>query len=283
MYKFKQISVDCVIWRLWRFFRAKTVKNRQKSDKAVKNYTVNTIRKIRIVLHILYRMKTVLLQVTVRQRARLSALTAQVRLPPRLTALNITMPPVRTTTSVLNRHIKLLRQASSYMYPPLRGGQADYGENQGRFSPEEAAFYRVKSERCYLGEEYFAQRTEKLRKMLCDGSTAAYRKDCRSHCRAGRSNCWVDWRGNMGMCGMIPAAEENNVLQHGFTACWENVKKEADGIRLPEKCAECKYSVVCNVCAAVCLCETGTYNTAPDYVCRYSRLVCENMMRPKGE
>lgn len=181
------------------------------------------------------------------------------------------------------KKLKLHVQSSSYMYPPLRSGQTEYGENQGRFSPEEAAFYRIKSEQLYLGAQRFEQKAEKLKKYICDTSSKPMKKDCRSHCRAGRSNFWVDWQGNMGMCGMIPASENNNVLKNGFSQCWENVKKEADGIRLPEKCSECKYSAICNICAAVCLCETGSYSEAPEYLCKYSRLTCENIMRTKGE
>lgn len=177
----------------------------------------------------------------------------------------------------LNVHV----QSSPYMYPQLRAGQGDFGENHGRFSPEQAAFYRVQSDLMYMGEERFLQKVGQLRKTeQSNGGTA--KKDCRMHCRAGRSNCWVDWKGNMGMCGMIPAGE-NSVLEKGFSECWENVKKKAASVRLPQKCADCRYSPICSVCAAVCLCETGSYDCPPEYVCRYSQLTYENMMKTKGE
>lgn len=175
------------------------------------------------------------------------------------------------------RRLNLYVQSSSYMYPQLRSRQAEYGENQGRFSPDEAAFYRIKSEQLYLGEEQFEQKAEKLKKIIRDTSSKPIKKDRRMYCRAGRSNFWVDWQGNMSICGMIPASENNNVLKNGFSECWETAKKEADGIRLPEKCGECKYSSICNICAAVCFCETGSYSEAPEYLCRYSHMTYENI------
>ena len=120
------------------------------------------------------------------------------------------------------------------------------------------------------------QKTSMLRKSFSDRLPEADKSDCRIHCRAGRSNCWIDWRGNMGMCGMIPA-EDNSVLKNGFLKCWEKVKNSSAQIRLPQKCIDCKYKTVCNVCAAVCICETGKYDAAPEYMCRYSQLIYDKL------
>ncbi len=86
----------------------------------------------------------------------------------------------------------------------------------------------------------------------------------------------------MGICGMIPA-EDNSVVEKGFSACWENAKETAKQILLPEKCVGCEYSSVCSVCAAVCMCESGKTDAVPEYMCTYSRKIYEDMMRIKEE
>ena len=173
-------------------------------------------------------------------------------------------------------------QTSAYMYPPLRREDADYGENQGRLSPEQAAFYRVKSEVVHLGKDRFYEKIKNLDEVALEDAVSECGRGRNMMCRAGKSNCWVDWHGNMGMCGMVPAGD-NNILEKGFSACWETVKAGAKKVILPQKCTECKYSAICNVCAAICLCETGRYDTAPAYLCRYSSSTLDRIMELKAE
>ena len=69
--------------------------------------------------------------------------------------------------------------------------------------------------------------------------------------------------------------EKINALDIGFSEAWEKVWQEAEKIRLPLKCSVCKYRHFCNVCAAVCYCETGGFDEPPQYVCELSENTAE--------
>ncbi len=56
----------------------------------------------------------------------------------------------------------------------------------------------------------------------------------------------------------------------GFNEAWSRVKKFTTEIELPSKCQCCKYRKICNVCAAACFTETGSFSVAPQYICRFS-------------
>lgn len=157
-------------------------------------------------------------------------------------------------------------KASSYMYPPVRC-DFDAGENPARFPAKEAAAYRVKCDLLKLGREEFLKRADNL----------GYHDECidfpdygdESRCRAGRSAFWIDWQGNMSMCGMIPSAF--SVTELGFAACWEKVREFTKQIKMPPECRNCLYRKVCPVCAAACVAETGSFVSAPQYLCEFSK------------
>lgn len=162
-------------------------------------------------------------------------------------------------------HVK----SSPYMYPPMRKDETSMGENSGRFTSEDAAYYRVLDEYTHYGREHFIKKAESFLKSLEFPLPQNVDEGEKIKCRAGTSSFWIDWKGNMGACGMIPV-ENNSVVEKGFNDCWEKVKSETDTIRMPKKCSVCRYKHICNVCPAVCYTETGTFGTAPDYVCSYT-------------
>lgn len=58
------------------------------------------------------------------------------------------------------------------------------------------------------------------------------------------------------------------MLDLGFEQAWKVIHGETAKIRLPRECAVCAERKICRVCAAMCLSETGSFDTRPDYVCR---------------
>ena len=94
---------------------------------------------------------------------------------------------------------KLLVQATSYMFPPLRRDPGQVGRND-RFTPEEAAYYSARIESLMNGEEAFLER----RRTQADaGLCAEPGEDCGSlegegiRCRAGKCSFWVTWDGRL--------------------------------------------------------------------------------------
>ena len=67
-------------------------------------------------------------------------------------------------------------------------------------------------------------------------------------------------------CGMIGIGE-NNVLDQGFSACWENLKKWTKSYKHPIKCTECQYETICVRCAAASCAEELDFEKSPQYVC----------------
>lgn len=166
----------------------------------------------------------------------------------------------------------LFIKATTYMYPQTRS-QGAFGENDGRFTPEQAAAGRLKYDLIHYGREEFVRRFEAMRQ-----GVAECENDCIDQseggdgvrCRAGRSAFWIDASGNMSACGMFDG--KHSVPEEGFLSAWQNVIKETSEIKLPPECKTCKYRHFCNVCAAVCYCESGDFGRLPSYVCEMSRL-----------
>lgn len=158
---------------------------------------------------------------------------------------------------------------ASYMFPAAR-----LSINRERFSPEDAALYRVIGDYKKLGKDEFLERAERIERgveYIQSGSCIDPEiKNTGVRCRAGTSSVWIDYKGNMSMCGMIPADEKNNIPLRGFRECFENVKSFTKNIVLPEKCTECRFKYICNVCAASCNAEAGSFCKTPDYICRMS-------------
>lgn len=173
----------------------------------------------------------------------------------------------------LSRELGLHIKATPYMYPKMRTDAGVIGENDGRLTPELAARYRVVWDALRLERDEFLRRAKAI-----EQGVAAVEKDCASppaeggemQCRAGRSSLWINSRGQMTACGLIPDGGVD-VLEKGYAAAWAAVRCRTGQIRLPAECAVCKYKGYCNVCAAVCYCETGSFDKKPEYVCEMTK------------
>lgn len=163
---------------------------------------------------------------------------------------------------------------ASYMFPAAR-----LSAKRERLSPEDAGLYRVIADYKKLDKDEFLDRAERIERgveYIQSGSCIDPEiKNTGVRCRAGTSSVWIDYKGNMSMCGMIPADEKNNIPLRGFRECFEDVHAFVKKIVLPEKCTECRYRYMCNVCAASCNAETGCFGEVPTYVCRMTECAAE--------
>lgn len=171
----------------------------------------------------------------------------------------------------LTGEMGLNMKLTTYMYPPVRRDAGSVGSNSGRFTPKEAALYRVKYSLLTLGEEEFLRRAENLNAFFdseneCVDDIEAERG---VRCRAGRSALWVDHLGNVSPCGMI-SGESPNAAQSTLAECWQAVRQRTAEIRTPAECVNCRLRPLCPVCAAACKCETGSFDIAPKYLCEMS-------------
>lgn len=160
----------------------------------------------------------------------------------------------------ISKALNIPFKPTTYSYPPVRLGEV----NESRFIPETAAEYINSIDEYYLDDEYYRRKLEKILE-LKKGE-----RDNRVHCRAGRASFWITADGIMRPCGMMPSPD-SKPLEIGFKNAWEQTKTQTRQIRLPEECLSCKFSGICNVCAAMCIAETGEFNKVPEYICRMTK------------
>lgn len=181
------------------------------------------------------------------------------------------------------REEKLVIQATSYMFPPLRRDPAMVGKNE-RFSAEEAAYYSAKVEALLNGEDAFLARTdEELPPLPGDADENCDAPGEKIRCRAGKCSFWVTWEGTLMPCGMLPDSTAGNAFDLGFLPAWEMASQIADGIRLPAKCGECNLRDSCKACAAMVLTESGRFDKVPEYRCRMAHAFARERQRLKDE
>lgn len=163
----------------------------------------------------------------------------------------------------------LIAEVATYMFPPIRLPGGENGKND-RFTPAEAARWRIETARLQLGEERFYEYLRGLRDGIAPREPSADCAEGGAHsgitCRAGKASFWMAWDGRMLPCGMMTQPEAYP-LRDGFDAAWKKIGSEARRMTLSGECASCKNRFVCNSCAAAALCETGSFSGTPEYLC----------------
>lgn len=170
------------------------------------------------------------------------------------------------------KDLGLHETATTYLYPPSRRIKGIFGSNPCRFSADEAAYYKVKYDYLSLGREEFLKRAEKIENglSLYDECSDPAQEGSEMLCRAGKTTCWINYKGEMNACGLFSNGD-CSVTELGYKACWEKIRENTAAIKTPAKCVGCRYKKLCPTCAAVCKCETGYTHKAPDYVCELSQ------------
>lgn len=164
---------------------------------------------------------------------------------------------------------------TAYCYPQVRLDK-DFGKNDGRMSPYDAALCTVNCEKYRFRNGDFSERARKILEESDD-------EKCDSvSCRAGRAAYWITSDGFMQPCGLLPAIQIN-VLETGFENAWKQLVEDVRKIRLPKECVTCRYSHICHSCAAMCYAETGCFDKVPEYICQMSRHVYELTEKEQGE
>ncbi len=168
----------------------------------------------------------------------------------------------------------LIFKGTGYMFPQIR-----LGEPKSRISAREVSAIRAHIDRRLLSDEDYRERTKRIRagiEIEKDSDCPVDETDGAAiRCRAGSTSAWVDSKGNMSFCGMIPAGADCSVPEKGFAECWNIVKKKASEVRMPGKCLNCEYKNICTLCAASQLCEEGNYDSPSPYVCEMAKTMCE--------
>lgn len=168
-----------------------------------------------------------------------------------------------------SKEIDVPLQVADYMFPPIRRNASMIGQNK-RFTPKEAAYYRLKTYRLQNRREVYLEHLKRIVKE--EGIPLGLDNSCEDildgiiQCRAGRSTYWITWDGKLTPCGMMhtPAIDVKNKI---FETCWDLLVQQSKQIRLTGICNNCSKRSICHSCAAMALAETGEFSRIPIYLC----------------
>ena len=89
-------------------------------------------------------------------------------------------------------------------------------------------------------------------------------------CHAGLDQYTINWAGNMYACELLTQGY-TEPFKDGFAYAWEHLPEQYPRTKRINKCAECKYAVVCETCPANRIVETGDWYGIPEYACKEAR------------
>ncbi len=174
----------------------------------------------------------------------------------------------------------LIIKPASYMYPPLRS-KGETGENEARLTAKDAAINTLLCRKLTFTSEQLKAKAEQM--------AALQMPDCIDDsqgdgikCRAGKCSFWITFDGKMTACGMMNN-ECGDLKTQQFKDVWQSTLEFSKQIRMPIECNTCIYKSVCNVCAAMCLAETGEFGKKPQYVCNMMKNIVDGFKNKFGE
>lgn len=169
----------------------------------------------------------------------------------------------------------LFIEMNTYMFPCHRCGREAFAQDV-RVTAEEAAQAELEIQKRQVPQDVFAMRCE-YQKMMMEKRGEMGDRSLEIACRAGRSSCWVTWQGMLTPCVFM---EKGYSLQDmPLNEAWKRVVADCDAIRLPNACAGCAHAHVCSVCPARVYWESGSYDEAPAYFCRYTQQLVTGLAR----
>lgn len=166
----------------------------------------------------------------------------------------------------LGKELGVPVHADHYMMPAVRERSLPF-DAQVRLHPEDAAALAFQALKLHLDADIFRQYVRESVRRVND--PAFPRGDGHISCLAGNCSFFINWQGRLFPCVMLSELSAP-VFDLGFLAAWETVSAKARNLSLSTKCRQCRFRPICRTCAAASFLETGSYQGAPDYLCRYA-------------
>lgn len=161
-------------------------------------------------------------------------------------------------------HYNLYMKMDTYMYPSSRERLHDFNQN-ARLTAKKAAHKSIEIKQRQYSREVFKEYRESILEK-CHQNTPS-QETC-LNCRAGLSAFWMTWYGSMTPC-IFMKHPSIDVFKEGFDQSWQYIVEKTKEIHLPQDCLTCTKREVCQVCGASALCETGSHDKKPEYMCEY--------------
>lgn len=167
----------------------------------------------------------------------------------------------------------LIYEPNTYMYPPIRRDLTMTGRNE-RFTPKEAAYYRLSTYRKQYGEENYRKFLRAILQHYVSpkglDESCTDDKNGRMRCRAGSASFWITWDGWLTPCGMMPEPKVE-MQEKPFLQAWQTLVYESENLKLSSVCRDCPDKKLCHSCAAMAMAETGKASGIPVYLCEMVR------------
>lgn len=164
-------------------------------------------------------------------------------------------------------------QVATYMFPPTRRDASSIGKNH-RLSPDEAARARVTADWLQGDPEWFAGQAKRFQRFVPIETVMANNELERIEhgmmCRAGRSSFWLNWKGELGNCGMY-SSKNVSLKDKTFEEAWKEIVTETKDFRYAPYCSICPNQRLCHACIAMVHNECGTGEGRPAYICEMSQ------------
>ncbi|MCI6059648.1 MAG: radical SAM protein [Dorea sp.] len=178
---------------------------------------------------------------------------------------------------------KLILQVTTYMFPPIRRDDSLVGEND-RFTPEEAARYRLECFRLQYGEKQYQSYLQNVINGYAPppglDESCIDPLDGKIRCRAGKASFWITWDGWMTPCGLMNEPKID-IKEKSFSEAWKDLVDESNQLVTSGLCVRCANQEICHPCAAMGLAETGDTSGVPEYLCKMvremRRIACEEL------
>lgn len=205
-----------------------------------------------------------------------------------LVKLNCSLTPQNVgDLEAINNYAKernLVLSVATYMFPPVRRDESMVGQND-RFTPQEAAKYRIEDIRLQNDEEYFKGYLQSIVNGIVPppglDESCVDPVDGKVRCRAGKACFWITWDRYMTPCGMMQEPKVD-LTELSFSSAWEKLCVVTDDMRLSGTCQECSNQKVCHACAAMAMAETGRTDGIPKYLCEQT-LAMQSIARQELE
>lgn len=160
---------------------------------------------------------------------------------------------------------------TSYMFPPVRRKENTVGVNEARFSPEDAAKYRLLVYKLQNSQAHYRKLLQDIKNGYAVppglDETCVDPVDGHVRCRAGSASFWVTWDGFVTPCGMMPKPKVDSTGRD-FVEIWSELTQLTKELKMSGLCQKCSNVDICHPCAAMAIAETGTAAGIPQYLCR---------------
>lgn len=168
-----------------------------------------------------------------------------------------------------SKEVEVPLDMATYMTPPFRRGEEFVGKNN-RMTADEAGYARAYADFLISGKDIFEKSLMAYRHFehvtddMIKRQSAMPKKEMK--CRAGRCSFWLDWKGNLGICGLY--TPYSIPLELGkFKESWDKIVEYTNNLKVSSVCMNCPNNMLCHSCMSMIHNECGNLDGRPEYLC----------------